>query len=125
MDRISEITLTTRARGNFEKNAVMFPRDGKIFRFKRAKRFAVSGVQPERGWLLIANREKKLGLGIIAGNTVKSTILSLDLGKTMLELFVISRIQLQPGKICELEDNVVLSGEEHESMDKLAKILRT
>jgi ribosomal protein S18 acetylase RimI-like enzyme len=111
--------------GNFEKNAVIFPRDGKIFRFKRAKRFAVSGVQPERGWLLVANREKKLGLGIIAGNTVKSTILSLDLGKTMLELFVISRIQLQPGEICELEDHVVLSGEEHEAMDKLAKVLRT
>ncbi|MCK4439904.1 hypothetical protein KAU85_02860, partial [Candidatus Bathyarchaeota archaeon] len=95
------------------------------FHFKRAKGFAVSGVQPERGWVLVTNREKKLGLGIIAGNTDKSTILSLDLGKTMLELFVMSRIQLQPGESCELEDYVVLSSAEHESIDKLAKILRT
>ncbi|MDH5374314.1 MAG: hypothetical protein OEZ21_03080 [Candidatus Bathyarchaeota archaeon] len=83
------------------------------------------GVQPRRGWVLVANREKKLGLGIIAGNTAKSTILSLDLGKTMLELFVMSRIQLQSGESCELEDYVVLSRGEHESMDTLAKLLRT
>ena len=111
--------------GNFEKNEVIFPRDDKVFHFKRAKGWAVSGVQPERGWVLVTNREKKLGLGIIAGNTDKSTILSLDLGKTMLELFVMSRIQLQPGESCELEDYVVLSSAEHESIDKLAKILRT
>jgi len=111
--------------GNFEKNEVIFPRDDKIFLFKRAERFAVSGVQPERGWALVANREKKLGLGIIAGNTAKSAILSLDLGKTMLELFVMSRIQLQSGESCELEDYVVLSRGEHESMDSLAKLIRT
>ncbi len=111
--------------GNFEKNEVIFPRDDKIFRFKRAEGFAVSGVQPERGWVLVTDKEKKLGLGIIAGNTAKSTILSLDLGKTMLELFVMSKIQLQPGESCELEDYAVLSREEHESMDKLAKVLRT
>ncbi|MCK4481922.1 hypothetical protein KAU55_01755, partial [Candidatus Bathyarchaeota archaeon] len=111
--------------GSFEKNEVIFPRDDRVFRFKRAKGFAVSGVQPERGWVLVTNTEKKLGLSIIAGNTDKSTILSLDLGKTMLELFVISRIQLQPGESCELEDYAVLSNGEHESMDKLAKALRT
>jgi GNAT superfamily N-acetyltransferase len=111
--------------GNFEKNEVIFPRDDDVFRFKRAEGFAVSGVQPERGWVLVTNKEKKMGLGIIAGNTDKSTILSLDLGKTMLELFVMSRIQLQPGAKRELQDYAVLSCEEHQSMDKFAKALRT
>jgi ribosomal protein S18 acetylase RimI-like enzyme len=110
---------------NFEKSKVIFPRDDKIFRFKRAEGFAVSGVQPERGWMLVTNGEKKLGLGIVAGNTAKSTIISLDLGKTMLELFVTSRIRLQPRESCELEDYVVLSSGERESMDKLAKVIRT
>jgi len=110
--------------GNFEKNDVIFPEDDKIFHFKRAEGWAISGVQPERGWVLVKNAEKKLGLSIIAGNTAKSTVVSLDLGRTMLELFIMSRIQLQPGESCELEDYVVLSSGEHESMDKLAEALR-
>jgi GNAT superfamily N-acetyltransferase len=110
--------------GSFENNEVIFPRDDRVFRFKRAEGFAVSGVQPERGWVLVTNADKKTGLGIIAGNTDKSMILSLDLGKTMLELFAMSKIQLQPGGSCELEDYVVLNNGEPESMDKLAKALR-
>ena len=111
--------------GDFEKNEITFPRDNRIFRFKRAKGTAVSGVQPEKGWILVKNVEKKLGLGIIAGNTARSLMFSLDLGKTMLELFIMSKIQLQPGESCELEDYVVLNDGKHEFMDKLATVLRT
>ncbi|MFB0501998.1 MAG: hypothetical protein ACETVP_05950, partial [Candidatus Bathyarchaeia archaeon] len=108
----------------FEKNQVIFPRDDRIFQFKRSEGFAISGVHPESGWAFVTNVEKKIGLGIIAGNTDKSTILSLDLGKTMLELFIMSGIQLRPRESCELEDYVVLSSEDHEPINKLAKILR-
>lgn len=110
--------------GNFEKNEIVFPRDDRIFQFKRSEGFAISGVQPESGWAFVTNVEKKIGLGIIAGNTDKSTILSLDLGKTMLELLVMSEIQLRPRESCELEDYVVLTSEDHESIGKLAQILR-
>jgi len=60
---------------------------------------------------------------MIAGNPNESTILSLDIGKTMLELFIMSRIQLQPNATCGLEDYVLLSSETAESIDKLAAIL--
>ena len=110
--------------GDFEKNEAIFPRNDKIFRFKRAEGLAISGVQPERGWVFVANVQRKKGLGIIAGNNDKSTILSLDVGKVILELLVMSRVQLQPAESCELEDYVVLSSEDHEAMDRLSKILR-
>lgn len=110
--------------GDFEKNEVIFPRDDKIFRFKRFEGVAISGVQPEKGWVFVANVQQKKGLGIIAGNTDKSTIVSLDVGKAILELLVMSRVQLQPAESCELEDYVVLSSEDHEAMDRLSKILR-
>jgi ribosomal protein S18 acetylase RimI-like enzyme len=110
--------------GNFEKNDVIFPRGGKTLQFKRAGEPAVAGVQTEKGWALVANAEQKTGLGIIAGNTDKSMVLSFDIGKTMLELLVMSRVQLQPKQTCELEDYVVLSNEDHEYIDKLSRMLR-
>jgi ribosomal protein S18 acetylase RimI-like enzyme len=110
--------------GNFDKNDVIFPRGGKVLQFKRAGEPAVSGVQPEKGWALVANAEQKMGLGIIAGNPDKSMVLSLDVGKTMLEMLVMSRVQLQPKQSCELEDYVVLSNEDHETIDKLSEMLR-
>lgn len=110
--------------GDFKKIEAIFPRDEKIFRFKRAEGMAISGVQPERGWVLVANVQQKKGLGIIAGNNDRSTIISLDVGKVMLELLVISKVQLQPAERCELEDYAVLSSEDHEAMDRLSKILR-
>ncbi len=110
--------------GNFAKNEVIFPRDKKVYRFKRSEGFAISGVQPDKGWAFITNVEKKMGLGIITGNTNASTILSLDLGNTMLELFIMSKIQMQPGKKRELEDYAVLTSESHEPLNKLAEILR-
>jgi hypothetical protein len=110
--------------GNFEKNDVIFPRGGKILQFRRAGEPAVAGVQTEKGWALVANAEQKTGLGIIAGNTDKSMVLSLDIGKTMLELLVMSRVQLQPKQTCELEDYVVLSNEDHEHIDRLSRVLR-
>jgi ribosomal protein S18 acetylase RimI-like enzyme len=110
--------------GNFEKNDVVFPRGGKIFQFRRAGEPAVAGVQTEKGWALVANAEQKTGLGLIAGNTDNSMVLSLDIGKTMLELLVISRVQLQPKQTCELEDYIILSNEDHEPVDKLSGMLR-
>lgn len=110
--------------GTLEKNEVVFPRDNKIHWFKRAEGFAVSGVQPEKGWLFVKNQKKKTGLSLITGNTDLSTILSLDLGNTLLELFLISEIQLQPMKSLELVDYLILSNEDHSSIDKLAKIIR-
>ena len=59
-----------------------------------------------------------------AGNTDRSTILSLDIGKTMLELFVISRVLLLPKENCEFEDFILLGDEKHESIDKMATVLR-
>jgi len=110
--------------GDFKKNEAIFPRDEKIFRFKRAEGIAICVVQPERGWVFVANVQQKKGLGIIAGNNDKSMIISLDVGKVILELLVISKVQLQPAESCELEDYVVLSSEDHEAMDRLSKILR-
>jgi len=115
--------LSPNVGGNFEKNEAIFPRADTIFRFKRAEGFAISGVEPRKGWILVRNEEQKLGLAMIAGNPDKSTILSLDVGKTMLELFIMSEIQLQPNARCELEDYILLSSEDHESIDKLAALL--
>ncbi len=102
------IWISPNVGGSFDRNEVVFPRSNQIFQFKRGTSFAFSGVQPEKGWAFIVNPKEKIGLGIITGNVDKSTILSLDLGKTMLELLVTSRIQLQPGQNTELEDYVVL-----------------
>jgi len=110
--------------GVFQENDVIFPRGDKIFHFKRAEGFAVSSVEPEKGWAVVVNRNKKQSLGVIAGNTGRSTILSLDIGKTMLELFVISRVLLLPKETCEFEDFVLLWDEKYESIDKMATVLR-
>jgi ribosomal protein S18 acetylase RimI-like enzyme len=110
--------------GDFEKNEAIFPVNDKILRFKRSEGVAISGVQREKGWVFVANAEQKKGLGIIVGNTDKSTIVSLDVGKAILELVVMSRVQLQPEESCELEDYVILSGDDHKDTDGLSKILR-
>ena len=110
--------------GVFQENDVIFPRGDKIFHFKRAEGFAVSSVEPEKGWAVVVNRNKKQSLGVVAGNTNRSTILSLDIGKTMLELFVISRVLLLPKETCEFEDFIVLSDEKYGSIDKMATLLR-
>ncbi|MDH5451472.1 MAG: GNAT family N-acetyltransferase, partial [Candidatus Bathyarchaeota archaeon] len=36
--------------GVFQENDVIFPRGDKIFHFKRAEGFAISSVEPEKGW---------------------------------------------------------------------------
>jgi len=110
--------------GVFQENVVIFPRGDKIFHFKRAEGFAISSVEPEKGWAVVVNRNKKQSLGVIVGNTDRSTILSLDIGKTMLELFVISRVLLLPKETCEFEDFILLGDEKHESIDKMATVLR-
>jgi len=110
--------------GNFGKNDVIFPRGGEFLQFRRAGEPAVAGVQPEKGWALVANTEQKTGLGIIAGNTDRSMVISLDIGKTMLEMLVMSRVHLQPKQTCELEDYVVLSNEDYEPIDRLSRMLR-
>jgi ribosomal protein S18 acetylase RimI-like enzyme len=110
--------------GNFKKNDVIFPRGGEILQFRRAGEPAVAGVPPEKGWALVANAEQKTGLGVIAGNTDKSLVLSFDIGKTMLELMIVSRAQLQPKQTCELEDYIVLSNDDYENIDKLSRALR-
>jgi ribosomal protein S18 acetylase RimI-like enzyme len=111
--------------GVFQENDIIFPRGDKIFHFKRAEGFAISGVEPEKGWAIVANKNKKQSLGVIAGDTDRSMILSLDIGKTMLELFVISRVLLLPKETCEFEDFILLGNEEYESLDKMATVLRT
>jgi GNAT superfamily N-acetyltransferase len=110
--------------GDFNKNEVIFPRSGSIYRFRRAGEPALAGVQTEKGWALIANAEQRTGLGIIAGNTDRSMVVSVDIGKTMLELLVMSKVQLQPEQTCELEDYIVLGDENYESVDKLSSVLR-
>jgi GNAT superfamily N-acetyltransferase len=110
--------------GDFDKNEVIFPRGGEVLQFRRAAGPAVAGVQPDKGWVLVANVEQKIGLGIIAGNTDKSMILSLDIGKTLMEIMVMSVVHLQPKQSCEFEDYMVLSGEDYEPMDKLSRMLR-
>ena len=110
--------------GVFQENDVIFPKGDKIFHFKRAEGFAISRVEPEKGWAVVVNRDKKQSLGVVAGNIDRSTILSLDLGKTMLELFVISKVLLLPKETCEFEDFVVLGDEKYESIDKMAILLR-
>jgi hypothetical protein len=111
--------------GVFQENDVVFPRGDKIFHFKRAEGFAVSNVEQEKGWAVVVNRNKKQSLGVIAGNTDRSMILSLDIGTTMLELFVISRALLLPKETCEFVDFALLSDGEYESLDKMATLLRT
>lgn len=110
--------------GDFKKNDVIFPRGGRIFQFKRTGEPAVAGVPPEKGWALVANAEQKTGLGVIAGNSDKSIVLSFDVGKTMLELMISSRAQLQPKQTCELEDYIVLGDADYEAIDKLSSLLR-
>ncbi len=51
-------------------------------------------------------------------------ILSLDLGKTMLELFILSKTELLPNETCEFEDFIVLGDEKYLIMDKMAQTLR-
>ena len=109
--------------GEFSNNEIIFPRDQKLFRFKRAEGWAISGIKPESGWAFVANEKRKRGLGIITGNQDQSKMLSLDLGTTMLELFVISRVSLHPGQSCELEDYVFLGNDKHEQIGKFARIL--
>jgi GNAT superfamily N-acetyltransferase len=110
--------------GELERNEVIFPRDGRILRFKRAEGAVVSGVQPERGWAFIANEKEKTGLGVIVGNPDRSMLLSLDLGKNLMELLVRSSFQLEPKESRRLEDYLVLAGEDYEFMDKMSAILR-
>jgi hypothetical protein len=110
--------------GDLQKNEVIFPRDDRIFRFKRAAGVVISGVQPEKGWALVANAERKTGLGVITGDPLKSLLLSIDIGTCLMELFIQSRIQLQPTESCKLEDYVVLCNEDYESMDRLSNMLR-
>lgn len=117
--------LSPNVGGVFEENDVIFSRADKIFHFKRAEGFAASTVDPEKGWAIVINRSKKQSLGLIAGNTDRSMILSLDIGKTMLELFIISRVLLLPKKTFELEDFALLGDEEYKSLDKIATVLRT
>ncbi len=110
--------------GVFHENDVIFPRAGKTFLFKRAEGFAVSRVEPEQGWAVVVNRNKKQSLAIIVGDTDKSDILSLDIGKTMLELFIISRVLLLPHETCELIDFVFLTDEKYEAVGNMAALLR-
>jgi len=111
--------------GVFHENDVIFPRAGKTFHFKRAKGFAVSSVEPEQGWAVVINKKKKQSLGIIAGDTDKSDILSLDIGETILELFIISRVLLLPRETCELQDFVLLADDKYEAIGDMAALLRT
>jgi ribosomal protein S18 acetylase RimI-like enzyme len=110
--------------GDFQKNELIFPRDGRIFRFKRATGVVFSGVQPEKGWAFVANADKNIGLGVIAGNPRNSLLLSFDIGKSLMELLIYSRIQLQPTERVKLEDYVVLCNGDYESVDRLSNALR-
>lgn len=117
--------ISPKVGGDFQGNKVIFPRGDEIFQFKRAeKSVAVSGVTPEKSWVYVANEEKKQGLGVVTGNADKSMMLSLDIGKTMLELFIFSKTQLLPKEICEFKDFIILGDEKYEFMDKMAQILR-
>lgn len=120
----SSLWISPNVGGNLEKNDVIFPRDGRILRFKRAGGVVVSGVQPEKGWAFVANAEQKAGFGIIAGDPDKSMLLAIDAGKSLMELLIQSKIQLQPMESCSLEDYIVLTNEDHEPMDKLSNMLR-
>ncbi|MCW3977840.1 MAG: GNAT family N-acetyltransferase, partial [Candidatus Bathyarchaeota archaeon] len=111
--------------GVFQENDVIFPKGDKIFHFKRAEGFAISSVEPEKGWAVVVNKNKKQSLGVVAGNIDRSTILSLDIGKTMLELFVISKVLLLPKETCESEDFILLGDEKYKSIDKMAVLLRS
>jgi len=117
--------ISPKVGGDFLANKAIFPRGDRILAFKRAEKgFAVAGVTPERGWIYIVNEEKKQGLGVIVGNPSRSRILSLDIGKSMLELFVMSKIQLLPTETCELQDYLILGDEKYTSIDKMAHTLR-
>ena len=82
-------------------------------------------MEPEQGWAVVVNKIEKQSLGLIAGNTDRSTLLSLDIGKTMLELFVMSRVVLLPNETCDLEDFVFLGDETRKSVEKMAIVLRS
>ncbi|MCW4051809.1 MAG: GNAT family N-acetyltransferase [Candidatus Bathyarchaeota archaeon] len=120
----SVLWISPNVGGEFANNEIIFPRGDRHFRFKRAEGWAISGIRPKSGWVFIANETKRRGLGIIAGNPEISKILSLDLGTTMLELLVLSRVNLQPGESCKLRDYAILGNERHEQMGKLAEILQ-
>jgi hypothetical protein len=124
----SSLWISPSFEGDFQKNELIFPRDGRIFRFKRADSHIVShvvyGIQPERGWVLVGNTENKTGLGVIAGNPRDSQLTSLELGRSLAELFIESRIQLQPTERAKVEDYVVLCDGDYKSMDRLSDALR-
>jgi ribosomal protein S18 acetylase RimI-like enzyme len=120
----SYLWISPNVGGDLQKNEVIFSRDDRIFRFKRAAGFVISGVQPEKGWVLVANAERKAGLGVITGDPLKSLLLSIDIGTSLMELMIQSKIQLQPTESCQLEDYIVLCNEDYESMDRLSNILR-
>ncbi len=111
--------------GVFKENDVVFPKGETIYHFKRAEGFAVSNIEQEKGWAVVVNKHKNQSLGVIAGNTSRSTILSLDIGNTMLELFIISRVLLLPRQTIELQDFILLGSEEIESIDQTATLLRS
>jgi RimJ/RimL family protein N-acetyltransferase len=120
----SVLWISPNVGGEFANNEIIFPRGHRRFRFKRAEGWAISGIRPKSGWAFIANETKRKGLGIIAGDPETSKILSLDLGTTMLELLVLSRVNLRPGESCKLRDYAILGNAEHEQMGKLAEILQ-
>jgi hypothetical protein len=63
-------------------------------------------------------------MGLVAGNTDKSMLISIDIGKSLMELLIYSMIQLQPSESCNLEDYIVLTDENAGPMDKLSNLLR-
>jgi hypothetical protein len=120
----SSLWISPNVGGNFEKNELIFPRNGTTLRFRRAPGVAMSGIQPEKGWAFIANTEQKAGMGLVAGNPDKSMLISIDIGKSLMELLIYSMIQLQPSESCNLEDYIVLTDENAGPMDKLSNLLR-
>ncbi len=118
------IWLSPQVGGNFQQNEVIFPRRNQIMRYRRAKGFPVAEVNPEKGWLIVRNEKKNTGLSMITGDTLHSNIFSLDIGKTLLELFIRTKIRLQPGESTRIEDYIVLDRGNIETTEKLANTLR-
>jgi ribosomal protein S18 acetylase RimI-like enzyme len=118
------IWISPEVGGDFQKNELVFPRDGRIFRFKTAADLWVSGVQPEKGWAFVANEKKKTGLGVIAGDPRNSLILSIAIRKSLMELFIESRIRLQPKEKVKVDDYIVLCDCDYRSVDRLSDALR-
>jgi hypothetical protein len=118
------IWLSPQVGGNFQQNEVIFPRRNQIMRYRRAEGFPVAEVDPEKGWLIVRNEKKNTGLSMITGDILHSNILSLDLGKTLLELFIRTKILLRPGESTRIEDYIVLDKGDIENTEKLANTLR-